>query len=378
LLLRIVAPVIVVLALLGTPACGDEDLQDAGEQAQQEFREGIERARDEFEERRARLGQRIREVLGDLEKVVPRAQRTSPTVRSRGRDEATTIDAFMTELLQDIDGYWTTTFEAAGLPTPQVRYLWIEPGAVVLSGCGEPAGDRAAFYCPADDTIYVAQQFAADLYQGVAEGLPGQSAGFGRATGDFAVAYVLAHEYAHNLQHELGVFDNRVAGPLMRGMHHIAVDRSAGAGSYADAVRALTRGEVVGIFPEATISRSFTLKETKSGSARMAFEAKVPVVPVGLWGTQRLWTKGLPKNFRQRGIAITILVGEPLHPADFDGPDALARELRTRLAALVERAQREYPQQPAGESDRWWLPAHLGGTAPTPEEALELDRRRPE
>jgi 1-acyl-sn-glycerol-3-phosphate acyltransferase len=174
------------------------------------------------------------------------------------------------------------------------------------------------------------------------------------------------------------VFDNRVAGPLMRGMHHIAVDRSAGAGSYADAVRALTRGEVVGIFPEATISRSFTLKETKSGSARMAFEAKVPVVPVGLWGTQRLWTKGLPKNFRQRGIAITILVGEPLHPADFDGPDALARELRTRLAALVERAQREYPQQPAGESDRWWLPAHLGGTAPTPEEALELDRRRPE
>ncbi|HZH24498.1 MAG TPA: neutral zinc metallopeptidase [Solirubrobacteraceae bacterium] len=210
-LLRIVAPVIVVLALLGTPACGDEDLQDAGEQAQQEFREGIERARDEFEERRARLGQRIREVLGDLEKVVPRAQRTSPTVRSRGRDEATTIDAFMTELLQDIDGYWTTTFEAAGLPTPQVRYLWIEPGAVVLSGCGEPAGDRAAFYCPADDTIYVAQQFAADLYQGVAEGLPGQSAGFGRATGDFAVAYVLAHEYAHNLQHELGVFDNRVA-----------------------------------------------------------------------------------------------------------------------------------------------------------------------
>ena len=201
---------LVVLVLLGAPGCGDEELRDAGERAQQEFEEGIERARDEFEERRARLGQRIREVLGDLEKVVPRAQRTSPTVRSRGRDEPATIDAFMTGLLEDIDAYWTTTFEAANLPTPQVRYLWIEPGAVVLSGCGEPAGDRAAFYCPADDTIYVAQQFAADLFQGVAEGLPGQSAGFGRATGDFAVAYVLAHEYAHNLQHELGVFDNRV------------------------------------------------------------------------------------------------------------------------------------------------------------------------
>jgi hypothetical protein len=65
----------------------------------------------------------------------------------------------------------------------------------------------SAFYCPADDTIYVGQQFAADLYQGVLRGLPGE----GKAAGDFAVAYVLAHEYAHNLQQELGVFDNRVS-----------------------------------------------------------------------------------------------------------------------------------------------------------------------
>ena len=71
--------------------------------------------------------------------------------------------------------------------------------------------DRArAFYCPADDTIYVAQQFAADLNAGRLRGLPGEQAGYGRAVGDFAVAYVVAHEYAHNLQQELGVFDNRV------------------------------------------------------------------------------------------------------------------------------------------------------------------------
>jgi uncharacterized protein len=86
--------------------------------------------------------------------------------------------------------------------------VWVTPGASVLTGCGVPAGDDAAFYCPADDTIYVAQQFAADLYRGVVRGLPGERAG-GRAAGDFAVAYVLAHEYAHNLQQELGIFDNR-------------------------------------------------------------------------------------------------------------------------------------------------------------------------
>ena len=131
-------------------------------------------------------------------------------VRSRGRNQPTTVDAFLTELLGDIDRYWTVTFKTGGLPAPQVRYVWVEPGGLVLSGCGAPADDRAAFYCPGDDTIYVAQQFAADLYQGVVRGLPGESAGYGRAAGDFAVAYVLAHEYAHNLQHELGVFDNSV------------------------------------------------------------------------------------------------------------------------------------------------------------------------
>ena len=61
------------------------------------------------------------------------------------------------------------------------------------------------------------------------------------------------------------VFEHRVSGPLMRGMHHIPVDREAGAGSYRRAVDALRDGEVVGVFPEATISRSFELKDFKAG-----------------------------------------------------------------------------------------------------------------
>ncbi len=116
----------------------------------------------------------------------------------------------MTRVLDDIDRYWTRTFAAADLPMPSVSFSAVPPGALRLTACGTVANDAAAFYCPNDDTIYVAQQFAADLYRGVLRGLPGERAGYGRAAGDFAVAYVLAHEYAHNLQQELGIFDNDV------------------------------------------------------------------------------------------------------------------------------------------------------------------------
>jgi uncharacterized protein len=196
------------LALSG---CGSDDVREQVDKTRKQVERRIARAEKQFERSRERFGKRIREVLGDLRRAVPQARRTSPTVRSRGRHEPTTIDAFLTDLLRDIDEYWTRTFKAAGLPEPRIRYDWVAPGAQVLTGCGEPAGDRAAFYCPTDDTVYVAQQFAADLYAGVARGLPGESAGVGRAAGDFAVAYVLAHEYGHNLQHELGIFDNRVS-----------------------------------------------------------------------------------------------------------------------------------------------------------------------
>src|SRR3954453_4526774 len=80
------------------------------------------------------------------------------------------------------------------------------------------------------------------------------------------------------------VFDHKVSGPLMRGMRHIPVDRDAGASSFRAATTALKDGEVVGVFPEATISESFTVKELKSGAARLARTAKVPLIPMVVWG----------------------------------------------------------------------------------------------
>ncbi|MDQ2586248.1 MULTISPECIES: lysophospholipid acyltransferase family protein [Saccharothrix] len=181
-------------------------------------------------------------------------------------------------------------------------------------------------------------------------------AGFGALPARRLVRFMAKHE----------VFKHPVSGPLMRGMHHIPVDRGAGQASYQQALTALRSGEVVGIFPEATISRSFTVKEVKSGAVRLAAEAGVPLLPTAVWGTQRLWTKGRPKSLTQRHVPITIVVGEPIEPTT----DAA---LRTRVQELLDHAQKSYPESGEGQ---WWQPAHLGGTAPTPEEAARLDAPR--
>ncbi|MFD7552876.1 lysophospholipid acyltransferase family protein [Streptomyces sp. NPDC059578] len=163
------------------------------------------------------------------------------------------------------------------------------------------------------------------------------------------------------------VFRHKVGGPLMRGMKHIPVDRKKGEDAYQHALESLRNGEIIGVFPEATISQSFTLKSFKSGAARLAQDAGVPLVPMALWGTQRLWTKGHPRNFRREHIPVTMRVGEPLEAPRDQYAGAITRRLRGQVQELLEAAQRAYPVRPKGPDDTWWMPAHLGGTAPTPE-----------
>ncbi len=169
------------------------------------------------------------------------------------------------------------------------------------------------------------------------------------------------------------VFGHWFAGPFMRSMQHIPVDRSAGAAAFDAAVRALKDGQVVGVFPEATISQSFTLKDLKAGAARMAIQAGVPILPAAVWGGQRVATKKRPVDLT-RGRAVTVLVGDPIVPEPGETQAALLARLRAAMEVLLHDAQRSYPDQPAGPEDRWWLPVHLGGTAPTLEEAATRDR----
>lgn len=164
-------------------------------------------------------------------------------------------------------------------------------------------------------------------------------------------------------------FDHKISGPLMRSYHHISVDRDNGEQSYRDAVNYARAGEIVGIFPEATISRSFEIKELKTGAVRMAAEAGVPLIPMVTWGTQLIKTKDHDADLWGRGKTIGLHVGAPIAVTGED-PVAETAMLRAAMASLLDHAIAQYPLSPEGQ---WWAPARLGGTAPTPEEARRLD-----
>jgi len=169
------------------------------------------------------------------------------------------------------------------------------------------------------------------------------------------------------------VFDSKLTGPIMRGCQHIPVDRSSGAASYTVAVDRLRAGELVAVYPEATISRSFEIKEFKSGAARMAIEADVPIIPHIVWGAQRIWTKDHPKKMFRPKVPIVVMVGEPIQPTL--PALELTALLHSRMEHLLEQAQDTYGSHPAGE---WWVPHRLGGSAPTMAEAAGLDAEEAE
>ena len=159
------------------------------------------------------------------------------------------------------------------------------------------------------------------------------------------------------------LFDNKIVGPLLRGMHHISVDRSSGSASFVAALRALKSGEIVGIFPEGTISVSFELKEFKSGAVRLAIGADVPVIPVAVWGSQRIWTKKVKRDLSRKKVPIYVAFGKPLYFSRDSNVEEGEKELRAAMQELLFDLQDRYPDSHVGAR---WAPVRLGGSAPAP------------
>ncbi len=148
----------------------------------------------------------------------------------------------------------------------------------------------------------------------------------------------------------------KVVNFLIKHTGTIPVDREAGGGAYAVAVERLRAGELVAVYPEATISRSFELKEFKSGAARMALEAQVPIMPLIVWGAQRRWTKDHPRNLGREKIPMTVAVGPPIDAAEtVDETDAAMREAMTTLLHESSRSTR-IPKARTGCRAGWVAP----------------------
>lgn len=168
------------------------------------------------------------------------------------------------------------------------------------------------------------------------------------------------------------IFDHKIAGPLMRGMKHISVDRESGSSSFVAALRALRAGELVGIFPEGTTSRSFEVEDLKSGAVRLSMGAGVPIIPVAIWGTQRIFTKKRKPDFKRRKHPIHVVFGEPYFVPKGSDVEAAEIELKEKMVKLLHSAQSNYPHSHEGQ---WWAPARLGGTAITSEQ-LRAERQK--
>ena len=168
-----------------------------------------------------------------------------------------------------------------------------------------------------------------------------------------------------------------LVGRVMDGMRHVPVDRQAPAAAYLRARHLLEQGQAVCVFPEAGISHSFTVRALMRGAAALASETGAPLVPVVVWGGQRVLTVGrgdrLPRPDLRRGRTVDVRFGAPaLVPFDADLV-AATQALGHTLTGMLEEVQRLPAHRPSDSEHAPWYPAHLGGHAPDRAAALALD-----
>jgi 1-acyl-sn-glycerol-3-phosphate acyltransferase len=144
-------------------------------------------------------------------------------------------------------------------------------------------------------------------------------------------------------------------GPLLRAAHQIPVSRgtSDSAGALSAAIEALRRGECIAVFPEGTISMDLEPMRGKSGTARLAQAAGVPVVPIGLWGTHRMMMKGRKPHWAW-GVAEVAVVGKPVELGVGEHVRDATRRIMDAITECVARAREIYPQRPGPGDDAWW------------------------
>jgi predicted metalloprotease len=125
---------------------------------------------------------------GGTVQQAPAGQQQPPAQESAEEKQAR---EFVTFVLNDTQDTWTKVMEGEGVPYRRAKLVLFRDG--VQSGCGNASSQAGPFYCPSDEKVYIDLAFYDELRQR-----------FG-APGDFAQAYVIAHEIGHHVQNILGI-----------------------------------------------------------------------------------------------------------------------------------------------------------------------------
>ena len=171
-----------------------------------------------------------------------------------------------------------------------------------------------------------------------------------------AIAYVMAASGRDaRFLGKKEVFDAPLVGTLAAAMGGIRVDRGTGSDEPLErAADALRGGDLIGMAPQGTIPRgpAFFDPELKArwGAARLAHATGVPVIPVGLWGTEKVWPRSsqIPKISLpgQTKPVVTVTVGKPFFVKEAD-PEAGSKLIMKRITKLLpaEARQRHTPTE---------------------------------
>jgi 1-acyl-sn-glycerol-3-phosphate acyltransferase len=152
-----------------------------------------------------------------------------------------------------------------------------------------------------------------------------------------------------------GLFRYPVLAGLLRRMGQIPVERatSRAADSLEPAAAALGSGEVVVIFPEGGLSADLEPGRGRTGVARLARAAGLPIIPVGLWGTHRIHAKGHGPRWRP-GLVVAAAIGRPVAvPPDKDDR-AAAERVMAAIGNQLAAARLLYGEDPPPGEDAWW------------------------
>ncbi len=151
------------------------------------------------------------------------------------------------------------------------------------------------------------------------------------------------------------VTDAPVVGQITKALGAIRVDRSSsGDAPMQEAARALRAGEVVAVFPQGTIPRGEAFFDPelvgKFGAVRLALDTGAPIVPIGLWGTERAWPRSRKVPYVLNLAdppTISIRIGEPYHPASEDAASAITELMGRIVELLPEEARHRRVPTPA-------------------------------